>query len=154
MKYLVILALLLTASCATTRFYKVRDEFKPYIERFKTEAKPYEIKIEDLYIKFHDFKGAPAIGDCRHAVWNWHFVPLIRIDRDWWGRSSELAKELLIFHELGHCILSKKHNNNRVKDEIYPEFERPESIMNEYVIAEEWYQAYKEKYIKELFENE
>ncbi|MFK7979626.1 MAG: putative metallopeptidase, partial [Saprospiraceae bacterium] len=33
----------------------------------------------------------------------------IVIDEKFWKRSSELSKELIVFHELGHCVLERNH---------------------------------------------
>ncbi len=36
---------------------------------------------------------------------------VINIDKEFWDNSSNLEKEFLIFHELGHCLLERSHNN-------------------------------------------
>jgi hypothetical protein len=36
----------------------------------------------------------------------------IIIDIDFWNRSSDLSRELIVFHELGHCILGRGHRDD------------------------------------------
>ena len=40
----------------------------------------------------------------------------IRIDQTIWSRSSTSIKEFLVFHELGHCILDRSHDDTRNTD--------------------------------------
>lgn len=47
----------------------------------------------------------------------------VTIDKTFWERSSSLRKELIVFHELGHCYLNLNHS-----DDAYPDG-RCKSIM-------------------------
>ena len=35
------------------------------------------------------------------------------IDKTFWNRSSELYKEFVVFHELGHCVLDRNHKEDK-----------------------------------------
>jgi hypothetical protein len=38
--------------------------------------------------------------------------PEIVVDRDFWNRVIPLQQELVVFHELGHCILGRGHTDD------------------------------------------
>jgi hypothetical protein len=49
------------------------------------------------------------------------------VDKEYWGRLSDDERKLLIFHELGHCVLGRKHVPTFHSDENY--VFTPDSIM-------------------------
>lgn len=67
----------------------------------------------------------------------------ILIDIEYWNSYDELQREILIFHELGHCILNRKHKTDNYKGYAL-------SIMNPYVIYRDNYELYRNEYIIEL----
>ena len=48
-------------------------------------------------------------GKCKTNGW----LKKITINKKHWNRLDSLQKELLIFHELGHCILGRGHRNEK-----------------------------------------
>jgi hypothetical protein len=68
--------------------------------------------------------------------------PYIKINKDNWINLSDLEREQTIFHELGHCMLGRGH-----------EEDKSESIMYPYAISEEEYKLNRAKFIEELFRN-
>ncbi len=70
--------------------------------------------------------------------------PRITIDRTYWEGATDVAKENLAFHELGHCILKRDHNDR--KDQGVPV-----SLMFPNLIPF-YYEKDKQPYINELFE--
>ncbi len=54
-----------------------------------------------------------AVGICKQRG-----MKEVLIDRKFWERSSQLKKELIVFHELGHCYLNKMHDNEATPDGI------------------------------------
>jgi hypothetical protein len=71
----------------------------------------------------------------------------IRIRKDTWDSRGPYFKEMLMYHELGHGILRRRHLNNAFLDDGCPY-----SIMY-YKIGEACYIKHRKHYIKELFEN-
>ena len=61
-----------------------------------------------------------------------------------WNTFSLRQREILIFHELGHCHLNRDH-----KDEEYKNFDL--SLMNSLLIDQFDYQNYLDEYLEELF---
>jgi hypothetical protein len=47
-----------------------------------------------------------------------------------WNAMSSVSKRSLVFHELGHCVLNRKHN-----DDLYPDG-CPKSIMSTYLVTD------------------
>lgn len=84
-------------------------ELVPYFYSFEKEAAKRSIKVD---LRKAEIKGrltiihGSAVGVC-----NKQEVREILIDQKFWDTSSNLKKELIVFHELGHCFLNRVHNN-------------------------------------------
>lgn len=68
----------------------------------------------------------------------------IYINEYYWNLGNEAYREVLIFHELGHCFLKREHTLGEYKG-------YPVSMMHQYSLAEWIYLELKEAYIHELF---
>lgn len=116
LKYnLLFIPIFLSISCKDTNEYRVNDEFAPYVQKFIDEAalrgKTYDFEKTGLIIEFANLDNDVA-GLCHYED------PIrIQIDKDYWNalqgtEGEELMKEDLIFHEMGHGILGRKHIND------------------------------------------
>jgi hypothetical protein len=90
-------------------------ELKSYIERFLQEAKKrgydYSAEAENITIKFDNLPNNQA--GYTNATKN---PVLISIDRTYWNNiggfeGADLMREFIVFHELGHGILNRNHEN-------------------------------------------
>ena len=120
-----------------TEFYQmfnrnVDDAFVEYVSRFERH---YGEAVE-VGVNFGSLKD--AVGICYYVTGN------IEIDREYWNTHGEAAKEELIFHELGHCVLGREHNEHMIGD-------CPASIMYP-TLTPGCYKKHKDYYIKELFD--
>ncbi len=101
------------------------------------------IKIEPLYVE-----GLPYVeGSCQVSERN---DPVIVLNQDGWKAYGEFSREIVIFHELGHCILHREHDNGTVErngETI------PASIMNKHVLDVEDYLLNRDYYLQELFQH-
>lgn len=89
----------------------VSAELCPYFQSFEEEAANRDISIN---LKLAGIKGKLVnIQNGYVGLCSTHAKKEILIDRDFWKRSSRLIKELIVFHELGHCSLERKHNNQQ-----------------------------------------
>lgn len=113
---------------------RVEKEFIPYLNEFKNQC---GIKPE-LSIRFGILK-SPVVGVCIYDLFN----PNIIIDENAWGKYGLNQREVLIFHELGHCALFKPHNK-KLKNET------PVSIMYPTILGGDEYSNGRSKYLKEL----
>jgi len=105
-------------SPATVAYYNVDERLWPYFESFEKEAALRNISI-DLNEKeiTGEIKNIPeegVAGTCRYGLHIHH----VTIDISVWNRSSSAIREMIIYHELGHCVLGRGHketsNNNGV----------------------------------------
>jgi len=106
-------------SCGDPNEYRVESEYAEYVKRFELEAakrgKDFRLQTEGLIIESAKLKNDQA-GLC-------HYENPIRIEVDsiYWKKISAVAgadmmKEDLIFHEMGHGILGRKHLNSTLEN--------------------------------------
>ena len=119
-------------------------QFAPYVRSFESEAahQGKTLKVTDLVIQFGPMKNHLERGICEI---DGDATPTITINEDSWNRMDDSEREPLIFHELGHCVLHRRHQNGQMKDGV------PTSLMNSYSITEFTYSTYREYYLHELF---
>lgn len=101
-------------SCKDGNEYRVSSDFEPYVIRFENEAEKrgdtLNIKSGGLIIEYGNLKNDVA-GLCHYEQ------PIrIEIDRSYWEKmgkyaGADLVREELIFHEMGHGLLNRKHLN-------------------------------------------
>lgn len=96
----------------TTKTYPLVDEkLWPFFEQFEAEAKQRGFSInlvtQQIQARIEPIP-APNVGLCNRATNN----RVIVIDQDFWENRSELKRELLVFHELGHCSLNLEHRED------------------------------------------
>lgn len=93
-------------------FQGVDEELWSFFLMFEQEAAKRGIEI-DLSTK--EIKGRIAkihfkkvVGLCSHKIAG---KKEIIIDLDYWNKCSESNKEMIVFHELGHCYLGRPHSD-------------------------------------------
>lgn len=134
MKNILLISLLLFG-CGRERI--IDHELIIYTEVFKNDAKENNVdvsEIDSIDIIFDDLKdekeeiiGVCDLGDKR-----------IRIKREFWSNSNRFERELLMLHELGHCVLNEDH-----EDTI--------SIMRPRLIMWWYYSQHRKELVKYLF---
>ena len=93
-----------------TVFANVDANLVPYFERFEHEAanRGISIDIDALGIKgsISELHPGSVAGQCSYQS----FAPnQLTIDAGFWNSASGIWKEFVIFHELGHCVLLRDH---------------------------------------------
>lgn len=140
----------------TTTSNAVSTSFTSYVNRFISLAstRGYSLSSSSLVISYDSsLSGTNTLGYCTTGGAN----PIIGINRTYWeswasqGRSYEM--EQLMFHELGHCLLSRSHDNNTINASNDSSSSIPVSIMNAYHISPTYYNVNYTYYINELFDN-
>ena len=117
--------LLCLSACATPKHenrVSIDPEFVSLVQEFKTHG---GVEIVDLVVEF----GEPASLGCTHSDstalvgccrYRDGHTPTIAIDKDKWSALDVqdlhlgqeylgTSKRLLLFHELGHCVLKRSH---------------------------------------------
>ena len=100
-------------------------EFEPQIE-FVVDAPVqeyydrfiYEASIRGLDVAYEtsqvpariaDIDEANVIGTCS---WSSNHAHNITLDQSYWRSATDMQREFLVFHELGHCVLGRDHVDN------------------------------------------
>jgi len=94
--------------------YDVDEEFEPYVQEFVAEAakrgQNFNFRETGLSVKFSELPLNNANGRCFLGQYR------IEIDKVDWFSFSELFRSYLLFHELGHCALNRRHLNDQFED--------------------------------------
>jgi len=95
------------------QFSNVDPELWSYYSKFETEAKlrgfDYDLNALQISGEILEISEDNVAGSCRFGN---HINNEVTIDRGFWNRSSDLLKEFVIFHELGHCVLLRDHDES------------------------------------------
>lgn len=89
----------------------IESDFKIYVDRFISEAASRGYKIDDtqLSVTYSDTLN----GYCGYGFYNIEQV-LISSQAGCWQNQSDMNKEILMFHELGHTLLKRVHDNSKL----------------------------------------
>ncbi len=131
----------LMTACGREKKVEIDPQFSGYVEGFKT-ASGNTVTIDDLIIQFGDTENPRARGICRVAD---DSTPTIIVNQTTWEAISEAEREELIFHEMGHCVLGRKHHARTRTSGA------PESIMYPFSLTAHEYESEKQYYHDELF---
>jgi len=146
MRYFIIFFVLISCdSFFKDNIHKVDSDLEQYYQLFINEgiARGQDYSQINIILKFGDLDGN-KLGTNRFRIDN---VVEIIIDRDRWYEKVQWTnayrrtrKEVNIFHELGHGILNRNHNNNCKSLMIKEEYCKYEN-----------YELFREQMIDELF---
>jgi len=121
----------------------VDSQFRPLVLLFKEEAEIRGLKIDtkNITLIFDLVDDDPdTIGAC-YANFRKSYI---RIKTDTWYPMSPEEKEMLVFHELAHCVLGRHHCE--VEEENVPI-----SIMSPRILTTLQYKNKRKEYLDELF---
>ncbi len=88
----------------------IDNRLKPYFDKFKEEAsaRGFEFDFKELKVDgyIQGLSQSSVAGQCQtYETGN----SAVIVQPIYWDNITELEKEFLIFHELGHCILDRAH---------------------------------------------
>jgi hypothetical protein len=108
-------------------------DFAQYAYDFRSEAakRGVEVILADVYIEYHVLD-AKTLADCRGGS-----DKIIRVDPVKWETLTEAQREVLMYHEFGHCLLDKDHT--------------PYTIMQSTLLNADYYVGNKESLLDQLF---
>lgn len=146
MRYLL---LLLLVSCAPHDQQVIIDHtLRPYLDRFIEDGarQNVQIKIQDLILQFGKIDDPYTLGTCYTES---NSTPLVTINPLFWDSFEDKMKELIVYHELGHCVLFLAHDTSewQAPDKAVV----PASVMNPYLGFVKYYVAYRDHYMVDLF---
>jgi hypothetical protein len=112
---LLILAAVLTAcqeDPIAPSVYNVPDIIQPYVDAFEQEAslRGISLNINNLQVEFAtNLNSGTAAGLC--DTFN-HVIKLDTTSTNW--KNNLYTREILVFHELGHCVLKRGHRDDEL----------------------------------------
>jgi len=94
--------------------YNVPPEYQPFIDAFIREAanRGFTLEINDLIINFDATIEEPHCAGCNSSSLEREVQKIISINPNIKCWFTEEEHEALIFHELGHCILGRLHDDS------------------------------------------
>ncbi len=109
--------------------YDVDPVFEEYVQRFIAEgaARGKNINFDDtgLLIEFSEKIVNDASGYC--FLGEHHIV----IDKAEWSALTDDQKDFLLFHELGHCELDRRHKNDQFNDDSWKSMMRGDPLLGD-----------------------
>jgi len=144
MKYLFFLAFLF--SCGHTPLptlvtsenpIYVDSEVVPFLERFDAYASNLGIKPNYSNLTVYRTDENPSGNQLAICTTSSAGLKEITIYNSFWDSASDVAKEIVSFHELLHCTLRQAHRDN--------------SVMQAHMLPEGMYLHYYSYYVKEMF---
>ena len=97
----------------------IDSELAPYFIIFQEEASNHGLNIDyessNVSAEIIQIDEGSVAGTCST---NGHDLRHITIDQSFWDRASPLLREMVIFHELGHCILGRGHSEDQFDNGI------------------------------------
>ncbi|MFK7982644.1 MAG: hypothetical protein AB8G86_21880 [Saprospiraceae bacterium] len=90
-------------------YSNVDERLHPYFKKFEQEGKKRGLIIDleksNIYGSIERIQNNGIVGLCGNNE-------KVVIDDNFWARSSHYSKELVVFHELGHCYLQLPHSTH------------------------------------------
>lgn len=98
-------------ACKEEPYEPIHPQLLPYIEDFIFEAneRDFDISIDSIGIEvyFENISDPSVIGRCLRNEDGEN--ESIAVDPVYWKQATELEREYVMFHELGHCVLNRPH---------------------------------------------
>ncbi len=94
---------------ATKSYPDVDENLWVYFERFEQAAfnRGIEVDLSHAHVtgSIEDVPGQTSPGLCTYGTGMNH----VNITEDFWERADITKREIMVFHELGHCFLGRGH---------------------------------------------
>lgn len=137
------LLFILLNSCTYDHYHIIPDEVEPFVNEFFQDAIRYgkNISLDDYVLNISFTNLNEADGRC-HFDGN-----KILIDSYFWNNASQYNKRWLIYHELGHCILDRRHDDSSFPNGECKSIMRGGFDCSENNVSELWW----DYYLDELF---
>jgi len=97
-------------SCNKDEELFIDPALQEYFDRFVVEGATRNVTVDYTKSRVSGYMrliGEPGvIGQCAHSEKEPNKV---FIDQIYWSTATDLEKEFVVFHELGHCVLNREH---------------------------------------------
>lgn len=92
----------------------INEEFRPYLNGFVKEAKAHGVSLDpdkarklSMEFSFH-LASNDSEGQCNQDSGE------LRIVESYWITATEAQREMVVYHELGHCLLGRGHEDGQL----------------------------------------
>ena len=106
--------LLIMSNCTEQSNNEIEAELKIHFDTFVSEAQAKGLNISldqiDIGAYVENIEKGGTLGQCKSYS---DGSKQIVIDQPFWDRASELEREYVVFHELGHCLLGRDHDDTK-----------------------------------------
>lgn len=119
MLYFLGFVIVFLSSCQTEVFNdessydQVDSQLWPYFKAFEEEASArgldYDLNSLDLSGEVAAISDDGVAGSCQYGS---HITNHVTIDKEFWNAASTNTREYVVFHELGHCVLLRGHDES------------------------------------------
>jgi hypothetical protein len=137
MKYLLLSLALTISACGPLPPEQVPPEVAPHIEEYKKTYAPNS--TDGLEVEFDDLDSSIAGLCTRFSTGH----KRVKLDRKIWDSFDYESRQVLVTHELGHCLEGFEHRGE-IKGAFYT------SIMYPYLVSSSMYRSKKAQYLKEF----
>jgi hypothetical protein len=101
-------------SCHKGKSQEIESALLIHFTNFEAEAVAHGLDIDifslDINGYIQNIETRGTLGQCKSYS---DGSQQIVVDEQYWNRISNSEREYLVFHELGHCILEREHNDER-----------------------------------------
>lgn len=158
MRFLLLIILINLISCTTAHVTMapkpvpinyINPKVDPILKNFiyEANARGFLIDLDYLSMNFGDIRDKPTsqvVGYCMKFVSG---RMQIMFHTPAWDFMDDYEQEALVFHELGHCLLSRNDHCDNRSDKMGG----PISLMNTWVLNGKYYKDHREELLDELF---
>ncbi len=144
----------LFTNCNKSKNRLVDPDLEVYVDRFFAEAAARDIDVsdDDLEVVFRDLSDE---GVCGLGYFKFEGTDLrkVEINPDFfcWGFHDDLAKESLVFHELGHAILRRTHVSTNLPNGIPGRIMCDGNVCDIFNFYDKYTQGKRSYYLDKLF---
>lgn len=142
---------ILLASCSKDIYQDPELFYYASIVKEEAELRNKLFVIEDIYMEIIEEERGDVIAYCRVTADITGVTKKINVYKRHWLELSDLSKESVMMHELGHCTLNREHDDRSVTV-LYKKKERqfPFTVMNTYGVIDEYFNYDRTYYYNEF----
>jgi predicted DNA binding CopG/RHH family protein len=155
----VVIALVSVTSCkkdtepAVQDLSGVEEQFKQYVLRFVAEAKARNITVDISRLNIKSVSQRISVNGVSYCGYTFSALPAdvniqIAAINGCWSDLSDASKEILIFHELGHGLLGRSHDDTLLPSGLRKTLMYPTT---QFYMYTEFTPALRSYYLDELF---
>ncbi len=105
---------IMVSSCVDDVSHEAVNQVQNYFQLFESEAyaRGVDLDLEQMNVtaQVEQIEQGNVVGQCKtYSDGSKEIV----LDLVYWENATEIEREYLVFHELGHCVLERDHNNER-----------------------------------------